>query len=313
MDRYEQRPGSPFSPGAKCLLALLTLLGLTAWVAPAPAQPDDPAENVLALVNGTPVTEARLEGLVAAYEKKKRRGVTAEEKGQLLDNLITRRLILQKPSVQAMRNDPRVAARIQEFEEELLVERYLKEQIGSKVSVSDEEIRAYYDQHRHEFSTPPKVVARHILLRNREDAEKVLALLGGGKDFRELAKQWSIDLPMALKGGTMGTIEKGKTLPELEEALFQLQPGEVSGIVETRFGHHILTIDNHIARSFKPLNEVKQAIAKRLFMKKEADAYSDMVRALRGDADIVIYGEDVQDAGVAEGVAHEKPPEVGGS
>ena len=314
MYRHEPSPAiPPFAKGTKRLLLLLTLLGLATWNGPAPARSDEPAGNVLAVVNGVPVTQDRLTAVVAAYEQKRKRAVNADEKRQLLDNLITRRLILQKDSVQAMRDNPQVAARIQELEEELLVELYLKERIASKVTVSDAEIEAYYEQHRHEFSSPPKVVARHILLRNREEAEKVLALLGQDEDFSELAKQWSIDLPMALKGGTMGTIEKGKTLPELEEALFQLQPGEVSEIVETRFGYHILTIDEHIARSFIPLKEVKQSIAKRLFLKKEAEAYQDMFSELRANADIVIYGDEVKDAGVAEGVTHENPPEVGGS
>ncbi|WDN90311.1 hypothetical protein BuS5_03282 [Desulfosarcina sp. BuS5] len=73
----------------------------------------------------------------------------------------------------------------------------------------------------------------------------------------QLAKERSIDLPMALEGGQMGTIERGKSLPEIEDILFTLEPGKFSQIVTTRFGFHILRVDKIIPQNFKPLAKIQ--------------------------------------------------------
>jgi parvulin-like peptidyl-prolyl isomerase len=117
----------------------------------------------------------------------------------------------------------------------------------------------------------------------------VLDKLKNGGDFTELAKAHSIDLPMALEGGSMGIIEKGKSLPQLEQVLFVLDEGEYSDIVESRFGYHILRVDKIIPEKHRPYEEVREKIKVALQKEKEAQAYDDMVGVLEKDAKIEIY------------------------
>jgi peptidyl-prolyl cis-trans isomerase C len=155
--------------------------------------------------------------------------------------------------------------------------------------VTEEEVKAYYAKNRDKVAQPPAVEASQILLRSREDAELVLKKLHDGGNFEELAKQYSIDLPMAFQGGKMGTIEKGKTLAELDKELFLLAEGETSDIVETRFGFHILRVDKAIPAGFKPYEDVSSDIKQALMREKENKAFEEMVGKLEQKSDIKIF------------------------
>ncbi len=248
------------------------------------------SDTIIATVNGIPVTESELDHVINEY--KKRTGVNKinkEIKKRLVRNLIRRKLILQQDIIQKFRQDEDIQKRVKEYEDSLVVARYLEKKIGAKLKVTDKEIKEYYEKNRYKFATPPKVVARHILLRTRKEAEMVLAKLKKGEDFTRLAKEYSIDLPMALEGGAMGTIEKGKTLPALESVLFTLKPGEISDIVKTRFGYHIITVDKIISAKFKSLKEVKEEIKRTILRQKETKAFDNMVEELEKNAQIAIF------------------------
>jgi parvulin-like peptidyl-prolyl isomerase len=276
--------------GKTCLYGVLTLFALyclrdtVSW-----SEGNDP---VLAMVNGVQITKSEVDPIFDEYQKRSKKSVvSAEEKTEIVKGVVTRHLILMQKEVQALRKDKEIARQVKEFEDKLVVARFLESRIGRAFDVSDGELNAYYQENLQTFYAPPKVKARHILLRNRKEAELVLAKLRKGGNFSQLAKEYSIDLPMALEGGSMGTIEKGKTLPELEKVLFTLKVGEVSEIVETRFGFHIITVDETIPPVPAPFQEVKGQVKKILLQQKEAVAYKQMIATLEQNADIKIFSE----------------------
>ncbi|KAF0189811.1 MAG: PpiC-type peptidyl-prolyl cis-trans [Desulfobulbaceae bacterium] len=246
----------------------------------------------VAIVNGVEIFPIQLEPMIEEFKSKaKKQEVSAEEKEMLLMNIIRRKLILQQKDVNDLRKDQQISKRVKEFEDELVVKTYLQNKIGINLQVSDEEIAKYYEKNSHEFRSPAKVVARHILLPSQQQAVEVLTKLQKGLDFAEMAKQYSIDLPMAKEGGAMGTIEKGKTLPELDAALFILKEGGISEIVQTPYGFHILTVDKIIPAEISSLEEVKQKIRVIILQQKEALAFTDMVNTLQKGASITIFKE----------------------
>lgn len=248
---------------------------------------DDP---VLARVNGVLITESQLTPLVDQYQSKtKNDSVHKEERLKLLQGLITRELILQQKECKDIRKQERIVSKVKEFEDKLVVGAFLEKYVGKQLAVSNEEIKEFYQQNLTKFASPPKVKARHILLRNRKEAEQVMEKLRNNGDFAKLAREYSIDLPMALEGGSMGTIEKGRTLPELEKVLFILKVGEISGIVETRYGFHILTVDEIITNQYRPLDEVSESIKKAIVMQKEAKAFDEMSARLAKKAKVEIF------------------------
>jgi peptidyl-prolyl cis-trans isomerase C len=245
---------------------------------------------VIATVNDASITQSELEQVIVEYKKKTgKKEISDQEKEGALKSLVTRKLILQQPPVQALRQDKHIVEQVREFEQSIIIARFLKEQVGSHLTVTDEELKEFYKENRHRFSSPPKVKARHILVRTKQEAEQVKKRLEEGADFAQMAKKYSIDLPMALEGGSMGTIEKGKTLPVLEKTLFSLNVGEMSDIVETNFGFHILTVDEVIPAGFTPFEEVKDDLKAALIKKKEAKAFDAMTSKLEKHADIEIF------------------------
>jgi len=248
-------------------------------------------DNVIAVVNGEQIYLAQLEPLIAEFKKqaKKKTQLREEEKLQLLKNLIRRNLILQQDFTQQARKSKEISERIKQYEDKLVLETYIKHHVGDFLTVSEEEAKLYYRNNLHQFASPAKVKASHILLRTEPEAKQVLEKLQAGESFTELAKQYSIDLPMAFEGGSMGTIAKGKTLPQLEKALFVLDEGEFSDIVETQYGWHIMRVDEKITAPYIPYEKVKDRIKVILKREKEARAYDTMTQKLEKEADITIY------------------------
>ena len=267
---------------------------LCGFVPPCPAESEDP---VIATVNEISIKKSQVDSLVPTYRKQAGKiKLDDEDKKQILQNLIRRQLILQQKAVQDLRRDEDIIKKVRNYEDNLVIKAFLGEKIGTKLKVSEEELKKYYKENIREFSSPPKVKARHILLRNQEEAEKVLSRLRGGEDFGQLAKDFSIDLPNALEGGSLGVIKKGEAVPELDKALFLLKEGDFSDIVKTEYGYHILTIDKKITVKFKPFEEVKDQIRKTILRQKEAEAYNEMAGELEKDADIKIFEDRLHEA-----------------
>ena len=254
-------------------------------------------DRVVATVNGVQITESQLNPLIEEFRQRSQKTVVKpDDKNQILKGMIRRTLILQQKEASDLRKEKKIVERVKDFENGLVVATFLERHVGQKLTVTEEEIKEYYEKNLQRFSSPPKVKARHILLRDRKEAEKVLAKLKKGEDFSQLAKEYSIDLPMAKEGGAMGTIEKGKGLPELEKVLFVLKVGEISDIVETRYGFHILTVDEIITTQYRPFEEVKESIRKGLLQQKEAKAFDEMAANLEKNAKIKIFEENLQTA-----------------
>lgn len=249
--------------------------------------------TIIAEVNGISIDRVWLASVEAEYKKRtKKQEVTEEERLKLLNNIIRGRLILQDESVPALRNDPETIKMVKQFEDSIIIKKFLQLKVGKKLKVDDSEIKDYYNKNRSDFKVPSKVRARHILLRTEKEAERVFEKLKNGADFIQLAKDYSIDLPFALEGGKMGIITKGNNkncLPELQKELFILNAGEHSDIVKTIYGYHILRVDEIIPPQYKPLDTVSRGIRQAILRQKERIAYGKMVKQLEEKADIKIY------------------------
>lgn len=177
--------------------------------------------------------------------------------------------------------------------------RYVKfdpDQYLKDLTLSDEDLQTYYRRHEEQFDVAEQVKVSHILFRisteadedqrskKRQLAEKVLAEIRAkdGKNFAELARRYSDDAGSAVQGGSLDYFPRGAMVPAFEEAAFALEPGEISDIVETSFGLHIIMCEGRIPAEVKPLAEVldqvKEGLAKeqarQLAVDKAMAAYS---------------------------------------
>ncbi len=168
--------------------------------------------------------------------------------------------------------------------------------------VPDAELRAAYNASMDSFRMPDRVKAQHILIKTegKSDAEKKQALakaqdllkqLKAGANFDELAKKNSDDTSNAPKGGDLGWFVRGQMVPEFDNAAFALKPGELSGIVTTAFGYHIIKVNEKENARVKPFEEVKNDLAAEIKkqriteqMQKTADAVHDALAKSPGSA-----------------------------
>jgi len=153
--------------------------------------------------------------------------------------------------------------------------RYLtidQEALRQKATVTGQQIERAYNDNIQQYSTPEQVRASHILLKTegkddaavKKQAEELLAKIKAGADFAELAKKNSQDEGSAVKGGDLDFFGKGQMVPEFDKVAFSLQPGQLSDLVKTQYGYHIIKVTDKRAASQKTLAEVRAQIEDQL-------------------------------------------------
>jgi foldase protein PrsA len=144
---------------------------------------------------------------------------------------------------------------------------------------TDEEAKAYFDENPDLFVID-EVTASHILVEEEDLAKEILEKLKAGEDFAELAKEHSIDPGSAAQGGSLGTFGRGAMVPEFEQAAFALEPGEISDIVKSSFGYHIIKVTDK-EQGKETFEEAKERIRASLYDRAIRNAYNDKIAELR--------------------------------
>jgi peptidyl-prolyl cis-trans isomerase C len=245
-----------------------------------------------------------------------------EIRKEVLKNLIDRELLLQESARKKITvDDPSVAEQIESLKkrfpgegeykewltmigfseeelksrikEEMAIKRLVDEEIVAKIAVSEKEAKEYYDNNPNSFSQAEQVQASHILIAfdqkagapakeaARKKIEEIEERLKKGEDFSALAKEFS-QCPSSEKGGDLGYFERGQMVPPFEDAAFALEPGTVSGIVETQFGYHLIkSVDKKPATTilYSDISEQLQQYLKNEKVKKETPIYLSNLKA----------------------------------
>jgi len=171
-----------------------------------------------------------------------------------------------------------------------------------KVNVTEEDAKKYYDENPTQFVTKEQVRASHILIKPKTDAagadpnqekakakakaEDLLKQIKEGADFAALAKANS-DCPSAARGGDLNFFGKGQMVQPFEKAAFALKPGELSDIVETRFGYHIIKVTDRKQAGTISFEQAKADLIKRLEQKKQAELTQKYLDSLKAAANII--------------------------
>ena len=172
-----------------------------------------------------------------------------------------------------------------QFERGMAIQEFIDKQFVQKVTVSDKEVRAYYDSNPVFFKQAEQVRASHILVRvdpkkdpsqKAESRKKIVDIqqkLRKSEDFSALAKEYS-QCPSGSEGGDLGYFQRGQMVKPFEQATFALGPGEVSDIVETKLGYHLIRLTDKKPESVVPYEDIKDRIGQHL---KQEKAEKDVV------------------------------------
>jgi len=159
--------------------------------------------------------------------------------------------------------------------DEVLAKAVLTERAGA-VPVDQAALQRYYDAHPREFETPGRIKARHIVVKTQEEAAALLGRLRRNGDFAELAKTNNIDTTRAT-GGDLGWVSRGVMVPAFEQALLALKIGEISPVVQTPFGFHIVKVEDIEPGTRKPFATVAPEIRQRI-LQSAVDSWKSELR-----------------------------------
>ena len=247
---------------------------------------------VLAKINNTEITLSDFNERLKEYPSVAHGGtLDIETKKGFLDNLIVRELLYQEAVKSGLDKEKETAEILEEMKKRILVEKFFKKELEENIKISEEELKKYYDEHPEEAKAPVEVKASHILLKTREEAESVLKKLKAGSKFEDIAKTSSIDTGSKDRGGDLGYFHSGVMVPEFEDTALKLQKGETSGIVETRFGFHIIKLTDKRAGKAKSFDEAKVELEQNLIKKKKKEKFDSLVAGLKSKASITIKEE----------------------
>lgn len=200
-------------------------------------------------------------------------------------------LTAQKTTLEAVRSDTR---------DEMSAEKLVESAIADKVAVKPETVTDFYQKNQDKFQQGPRVRASHILIgipqnadaatkqQAKAKAEALLKDLKSGKDFAATAKANSQDPGSAPSGGDLGYFEQGQMVPPFEQAAFALKTGEMSEIVETQFGYHIIKLADKQDSRVVPLDEAKQQIEQYLTEQNRHAQTELFVNGLKAKAKIEV-------------------------
>jgi peptidyl-prolyl cis-trans isomerase C len=256
------RLSKPLAPAA--VLLLCTSLG-------AAAQQAARDVRVVADVKGQPILVADVQQQLAANRKQ------AAAEGRLdafgskapavaLDQLVSAKLFSLAAREQGLDQRADIRRQIEQLVDQFLAETVVAER-AAQVPLGDEALRRYYEAHPSEFEQPGRVRARHIVVKTQAEADAILGRLRRSADFAQIAKASNIDSTRDT-AGELGWVPRGVMVPAFEKVLFALKVGEISPVVQTPFGFHVIKVEEIEPPVRRPFERVAAEVRQKVL---EAD------------------------------------------
>ncbi len=237
--------------------------------------------------------------------------LVASESGKknFLDRLVVRKLLLKEAKKEKIDSEKEFQDRLADIKDQLLIESLLKKKIITEAQVTDEDMKKYYEEHKEEFKRPREINTRHILVKTESEAKQIQARLVKGEDFVELAKTYSIDPNAKASGGEIGFQPQGSLVPDYEKAAFNLKKaGDISGIVKTQFGYHIIRLEAVRPAAYVPFEEVKDSIKNAIVQARQGEMLEKYIESLKKASKVTINESLLQAPEKPESKAPPAPP-----
>jgi peptidyl-prolyl cis-trans isomerase C len=227
---------------------------------------------------------------------------------QFLDRWVDVALFSQEAKAKKMDQSPSFKARLNDLKNALLAQEFMQKEIQGKVKATEEDKEKYYKEHAKEFTQPAMVKASHILIMVDKEADAktvkaaeakakgLKAKLNKGADFAELAKKYSDDPGSKPKGGDLGFFPKGRMVPEFEKAVFSMKKGQISDPVKSKFGYHIIMVEDIKEEKVKPMSEVDAQLQQRVTMQKQQALKDKITKGLMAKYPVKVFKENLPPA-----------------
>ena len=234
----------------------------------------------LAVVGSISITEADVTETILAMGPRAESFNNPQGRAAVLEKLIEQALFLTDARKNMMEYDPAFKQQLQHVKDELLTQFAVSKAI-ERVSVTEAEIKEFFDANPDQFSGQELVSASHILLDDEARASELLQKIQAGEiSFEDTARENS-SCPSGQNGGSLGEFGHGQMVKEFDEACFSMEPGELRGPVKTQFGWHIIRLDGKKQSEPMKFSDVHDAIREHLLGEKRQKAYQSKVNQMK--------------------------------
>lgn len=239
-----------------------------------------PTSRVLAQVDGKPITEEDVSRFIQAMGRNGQAYNTPQGRAAVLDQLIAQRLFLLDAQRNLYEREPAFKAQLAAVKDQLLME-YSITKCLQGVRVTEEEVKAYYNEHKDDLQAEASVNASHILVDSEDRANELLADIRAGKiSFEDAARQHST-CPSGKQGGSLGDFAQGQMVPEFDQAVFSMEEGELRGPVKTQFGYHIIRLNKKNEASPISYSDIREELYQQVSQEKQQEAYQKKINQLK--------------------------------
>ena len=237
-------------------------------------------QEILAVVAGEKITNEDFEMFLQNVPREQRMYISNPQlREYYLDQMIAIYAFAKEAEAQKM-DETETYKKIMENARRDTLAQMAMSDVMKDVTVSEEEIKAFYDENPEQFQKGATVSAKHILVKEEEKCQKILEEIIAGKSFEIAAQEYST-CPSGQKGGDLGEFGKGQMVKEFEEAAFAAEIGQVVGPVATQFGFHLIKVEAKKEATVAAFEEVKEQIRRNLLGQKQNQAYSAKVAELK--------------------------------
>ena len=261
--------------------ALFVVLCVTAGLTVACGRED--ASESMARVDGSVLTA---DEFYASVPEQLLAVMSLDDQEEALKTWVKTELFYREGLRRGFGEDADLRRRLKDIERELIAEECIRDFVEDVPDVTEEEARAYFQEHRSAYSIQVRLA--HILVRSRPEAERALADIRGGAPFENVAAGVSID-QTASQGGDLGYMRRGEMVHELEEAAFELKVGEVGDVIASSYGYHIIKVlDRHPGAGQPSFGSKEAAVMSFLTSQRRRTAFDDWLIELEERATVVI-------------------------
>lgn len=256
------------------LLAILPLAVLAGC-----GRDPSPEDKALVIVADKPITIKDFKNKLSKLPKHYQ-ALAEKNKKNLLDDMIVESLFLEDAVRKGLEKDKEIEDMLAEARKKIVIAKFVKMEVDDKIKVQEDEMKAFYNEHKDEFKMPEMWRASHILVASEGEAKDVVAELSKGVPFEDIARAKSIDATSS-RGGDVGYFRKGQVVPEFENTCMGLSVGQTSAIVHTQFGYHIIKLTDKKAEALEPYESAKPKIENVIRVKKRNELFDKLVVSLK--------------------------------
>lgn len=245
-------------------------------------------DKVLAKIGKDTITEADLEQLANAVPERFRYLYTSPEaRRQTIDYIVNVYVMAAEAQKEGLDKNPKFDMLLNFTKKDLLARLYMEKMTKGSPTATEQDAKAFYDRNPDMYETPESVHLHHVLVQTEDQAKDVLKRLKKGEKFSDVASAVSI-CPSKARGGDLDWLSRGRLVKEVEDVAFSMEKGQVTGPVKSKFGYHVLFLEDKKPASKSSFDEVKDYLIEQLTFQKQQEFYEKLADSLRKKMDVQV-------------------------